>query len=493
MVSLGRFLLLLLHVLVLPKGGSTQQAAGPGPAAGPVSGPVPGAEVVVVPMKATGMSVHDHPSMRKFWWRQLIPSFFEDHMHTLNITVREEWHDRTECQPRYFGLINHDSRSHEAFLLGGTGIIKHMYQQQVAEIKCYYKTNHGTYVFPERKDSEGFIGVSVYCPIWQYDVKNVAFCEYLSTKNVTSELTLFSNNVSEAQRFILVKDESSTRNISTFANSELEKNVEIPVTVDVTSLFTSARDLVVVSLSSSQGVLSECTPTPPTSSVTPSSILVSDLVVCTVQTYASPTSGPMLWLFSRYYHLIGFRVVIYDRYGRHESFLRDLIDAGQVSYHPYTAFQLARPDLYNTDRATAEVSTAVHCFSIICCCLCYCPRCHDVIVIVIYYAGCWIQNVLRPGEPQVEWNWHRRLSCGIRKSCEFMLNLIFDVSDLCAYNADSRLYTCTSTIRRIIHYNKTGTRLIPLTVLGSSTAVNQEFSWLWTVTNFWFLKAENFP
>jgi hypothetical protein len=309
-------------------------------------------------MKATGMSVHDHPSMRKFWWRQLIPSFFEDHMHTLNITVREEWHDRTECQPRYFGLINHDSRRHEAFLLGGTGIIKHVYQQQVAEIKCYYKTNHGTIVFPERKDPEGFIGVSVYCPIWQYDVKNVAFCEYLSTKNVTSELTLFSNNVSEAQRFILVKDESSTRNISTFANSELEKNVEIPVTVDVTSLFTSARDLVVVSLSSSQGVLSECTPTPPTSSVTPSSILVSDLVVCTVQTYASPTSGPMLWLFSRYYHLIGFRVVIYDRYGRHESFLRDLIDAGQVLYHPYTAFQLARPDLYNTDRATAEVRTS---------------------------------------------------------------------------------------------------------------------------------------
>ena len=66
----------------------------------------------------------------------------------------------------------------------------------------------------------------------------------------------------------------------------------------------------------------------------------------------------MLWLFAQYYHAIGFRVVIYDRYGRHWSYLRDLIALGRVHYHPYTAFELARPEVYTTERARQEVRAA---------------------------------------------------------------------------------------------------------------------------------------
>lgn len=69
--------------------------------------------------------------------------------------------------------------------------------------------------------------------------------------------------------------------------------------------------------------------------------------VCTVQTFRNQQSGPMLYLFAKYYQQMGWSVIIYDRFGNHMEFLKELFHLPGIFYHPYTAFQLTQPLKYN--------------------------------------------------------------------------------------------------------------------------------------------------
>lgn len=69
--------------------------------------------------------------------------------------------------------------------------------------------------------------------------------------------------------------------------------------------------------------------------------------VCTVQTFRNAITGPMLWLFVEFYHRLGWRVIIYDRFGFHREFVEDFIGLPGVDYHPYTLFTLTQPSKYN--------------------------------------------------------------------------------------------------------------------------------------------------
>ena len=92
--------------------------------------------------------------------------------------------------------------------------------------------------------------------------------------------------------------------------------------------------------------------------------------VCTVQTFQNPLSGPMLYMFTRFYLELGWVVIVYDRFGAHRDFLSSLLDSQtdqRLKYYPYTLFQLLFPNTYNTDVMASQVSTAL---LTACVCLC---------------------------------------------------------------------------------------------------------------------------
>jgi hypothetical protein len=313
---------------------------------------------VVVPMTITAMSINDHPSLKQYWWRQAIPTFYEHHMDMLNITLQNVWgwEDNTHCRPRFFALISNQQAGHELFLHGGIGMLKYTFEQHTAEMKCYYKSNVGTNVFPASTDPEGFIGLAVYCPIWRSDAENVAaFCDYLSSQTVVSEFILLSTNTSAAQwpvqpQFNSNHNSTDNINTTTTSSSSSMNGSDYNLSrddVSFSSLLETTTEVMTSSVTTTRGHITAPPSSPPLSS--------SYLAVCTVQTYYSPVSGPMLYLFAHYYYLIGFQVIIYDRYGRHQSFLQELIDSGKVWYHSYSAFELARPDVYTAERANQEV------------------------------------------------------------------------------------------------------------------------------------------
>jgi hypothetical protein len=76
--------------------------------------------------------------------------------------------------------------------------------------------------------------------------------------------------------------------------------------------------------------------------------------VCAVQTFRNPQSGPMLYLFVKYYIIMGWRVIVYDRFGYHREFLEELLSEPAFHYHPYTIMQLAQPNKYNEKYAKAQ-------------------------------------------------------------------------------------------------------------------------------------------
>lgn len=55
----------------------------------------------------------------------------------------------------------------------------------------------------------------------------------------------------------------------------------------------------------------------------------------------------MLFLFVSYYLRMGWKVILYDRFGLHRDFIADLLSSPALDYHPYTVFQLSNPDVYN--------------------------------------------------------------------------------------------------------------------------------------------------
>jgi hypothetical protein len=82
-----------------------------------------------------------------------------------------------------------------------------------------------------------------------------------------------------------------------------------------------------------------------------------------VQTFQNKLTGSTLYLFARYWTLLGWRVIIYDRYGAHKKFLDPLLQTSAASllhYHPYTVFTQIFPVLYNTETLDTNSSEFKH-------------------------------------------------------------------------------------------------------------------------------------
>lgn len=80
--------------------------------------------------------------------------------------------------------------------------------------------------------------------------------------------------------------------------------------------------------------------------------------VCTVQTFQNVVSGPMLYMFTRYYLELGWVVIVYDRFGAHHDFLSALESQynEQLKYYPYTLYQLIFPDIYTSQIMHTQVN-----------------------------------------------------------------------------------------------------------------------------------------
>ena len=60
-------------------------------------------------------------------------------------------------------------------------------------------------------------------------------------------------------------------------------------------------------------------------------------------------------MFVTHYQSLGWSVIIYDRFGLHETFLGGLLSLPGVFYHPYTVYQLAEPLKYNEEYKNKQV------------------------------------------------------------------------------------------------------------------------------------------
>ena len=62
----------------------------------------------------------------------------------------------------------------------------------------------------------------------------------------------------------------------------------------------------------------------------------------------------MLFLFVQHWYRMGWKVIVYDRFGQHREFIEDMLDWSGFDYHPYTSYQLVNPEKYNLDFAAKK-------------------------------------------------------------------------------------------------------------------------------------------
>jgi hypothetical protein len=207
----------------------------------------------------------------------------------------------------------------------------------------------------------GYVGIMIYCPVFASQPSATPtpesatatnklternYCKMLKSKPSRVEIILYPSSVDHTM--IAVKDPPPNPttvfpNITSYvqANFNTEHGrVLIP---------TVKRAILPPSEVSSEGM-------PPAVVEGTPSVSDNEIVVCHVQTFKNAMSGPQLYLFADYYSKLGFQVVIYDRYGRHEEFISDLVDTMGVIYHPFTSIQIADPDKFTNETAAREGS-----------------------------------------------------------------------------------------------------------------------------------------
>lgn len=84
-------------------------------------------------------------------------------------------------------------------------------------------------------------------------------------------------------------------------------------------------------------------------------------VVVTVQTFRNKITGPSLYMFMRYYLNLGWRVIVYDRYGLHADVMSEFLSLPEVLYHNHTVFEILFPSSFNKELAARQqVRVVIH-------------------------------------------------------------------------------------------------------------------------------------
>jgi hypothetical protein len=283
----------------------------------------------------TSMTVEHHSDGSWF-----LPSFHERDTAGWNRTILKGKLQRPfACNVRFYALGLESTL--KGYIGGGTGYLTIEVKNEVrmegkkgkmgwygfdknesSKLHCYYMTNkdYGS----EFIDTPKTLGIAIYCPvILDLDVGDFAFRSVMQPGYFCRSL---ADEVAKVEVFLrksdyLLSDESPPE--EKMLKSEI-------VTTPAAARLQEVKD---VSLKD---------PRPH--------------AVCTVQTFRNHQTGPMLFLFTKYYQRMGWRVIIYDRFGLHREFITPLLEEGLpgIDYHPYTIFQLANPSKYNLDFAAKQ-------------------------------------------------------------------------------------------------------------------------------------------
>ena len=274
-----------------------------------------------------GMSVFDREGERR-WWKWFMPSFYKKHLRGMDVdfTPQRAWNDTSYCQVRFYGFMK--KLGTEGYWDGGRGTLS--ISQREKPLTCYYMSasqshvniGHGSkHVFEQEQAAKQLMAFAVYCPL---SLKKRETCEVLNTKTVHNEIRLYPVGWEKTYMAYPPYEYIISKFISKKGRLPLKQ-----VTPNLAALDSfSERNIMLAS---------------------------TEMLVCTVQTFENEMSGPMLYMFALHYSKLGFQVVIYDRYGKHLSFVKELIDRYFVIYHPFTAYEIALPDVYNAEQNKKEV------------------------------------------------------------------------------------------------------------------------------------------
>eukprot|EP00603_Paraphysomonas_imperforata_P010747 CAMPEP_0114470220 /NCGR_PEP_ID=MMETSP0104-20121206/11142_1 /TAXON_ID=37642 ORGANISM="Paraphysomonas imperforata, Strain PA2" /NCGR_SAMPLE_ID=MMETSP0104 /ASSEMBLY_ACC=CAM_ASM_000202 /LENGTH=504 /DNA_ID=CAMNT_0001643943 /DNA_START=325 /DNA_END=1841 /DNA_ORIENTATION=- len=88
--------------------------------------------------------------------------------------------------------------------------------------------------------------------------------------------------------------------------------------------------------------------------------------VVTIQTFKNHFTGPMLYMFTRYYQRLGYAVIVFDRFAAHRSVFKELMsgtpsnDLPSVHYYGFTVFEKMFPHIYNASYHAEQSEGFLH-------------------------------------------------------------------------------------------------------------------------------------
>lgn len=300
-----------------------------------------------------------------------IPHRFQKHSSGWNRTVERAQLDQPyACNIQLYGLA-YESNLH-GYIKGGTGYLQLQYHlengrlvkvgfdtNETKKIHCYYMTSKD--FGSEFLDTPKTLGVIASCPITlDMEIGEFSFrqamvpghiCRAVSEYETTAELTLrpthFSLDPALNQDPPAAVASSST-GVASKAGARRRlgrKWTPPPELPPPSALATIAGKGLITPAAIRQHMAIQY------------QLIHKNLslnAVCAVQTFRNPQSGPMLYLFVKFYIDMGWHVIVYDRFGYHLEFLEELLHEPGFHYHPYTIMQLAQPSKYNDTYAAMQ-------------------------------------------------------------------------------------------------------------------------------------------
>lgn len=196
---------------------------------------------------------------------------------------------------------------------------------ETSKLHCYYQTNKDT--GSEFLDTPRTLGLAILCPVtlddevgpflFRRSMEKGSYCRPLAELPARVELHLRPSHYNES-----VEGSSLPADFKERAEWWAKREIASEFNANPSAL----RRKAIKALATREG---------------------RPHAVCTVQTFKHNFSGPMLYFFIAYHQLMGWRVIVYDRFGVHREYVKDLLHLPGVDYYPFTAYQLVQPSKYN--------------------------------------------------------------------------------------------------------------------------------------------------
>lgn len=287
------------------------------------------------------VSSTDRPT-GSYWWKWFIPSFYEDFLMDKTFGPKKDaWSDNSKCQLRLFGVA--DTKFTKDYHNGGVAAIRDLSENPhfTRTVECWYMSAKDSWT-----QDKVFLRYAIYCPIMATDLVDALRtdadpCTSLNSNHKLYDLTLYPT----------ASDRHSIFNHNNLAASDKTRMSGLGLDENFGKSFNNTYR--------GQEIKTSFSPLHNNQGGLPGSEKTgfqTSGIACVVQTFQNPSSGYNMWMFTKYHSSIGLTVVIYDRFGLHYEFVKDLIDQHGVVYHDYTPIEILHPQKYNRQYAEQQGS-----------------------------------------------------------------------------------------------------------------------------------------